>query len=328
MKTTIGEVWSGPGPKPEEQIAKTVEEIRREFVTNLKPLLDAGTKSSGEGITKLLSELIQLSTDVEAKISEALDKESAVGNGLDESAKAAIRKLRTQLRAFANEIHLWGMTVANSAGTGAENARALFADAGSWAVHYSTVRMTVSTFLIGLTWGVVGLRWDHFGWPIFWAAAAVWGLAGVLLFYFSFKTNDSSKRQQLSKKLLHTANFPPAGHREQKLDPWYRSPVFFPCWVFLGTTIGFVAMLWFWACANTSEPHWWMPQYFERFEAVEQTPLEMTIHSGDGEIRFHVIDAERFSSQLDGLRAELRDLHERMPQDLPNPADAEPPASK
>jgi hypothetical protein len=66
-----------------------------------------------------------------------------------------------------------------------ENRRVRFEDSGDWARHYSAVRMTVTTFLVGLSLGIVSFKWEK-GDPrpgaIFVALAALVWISAVVLF--------------------------------------------------------------------------------------------------------------------------------------------------
>jgi len=46
-----------------------------------------------------------------------------------------------------------------------ENRRVRFQDSGDWGRHYSTVRMAVTTFLIGLSLGIISFKWDNLKLP-------------------------------------------------------------------------------------------------------------------------------------------------------------------
>jgi hypothetical protein len=46
-----------------------------------------------------------------------------------------------------------------------ENRRVRFQDSGDWGRHYSTVRMTVTTFLVGLSLGIISFKWENLKLP-------------------------------------------------------------------------------------------------------------------------------------------------------------------
>src|SRR5262249_10580139 len=92
------------------------------------------------------------------------------------------KELSDRLSEFSSELQLWrGMLVSFSNSEAKQNARARFADFTSWSTHYSTVRMTISTFFIGLAWGFVALKWDSYTPAARTAAWGLWILTGIFL---------------------------------------------------------------------------------------------------------------------------------------------------
>ena len=86
-----------------------------------------------------------------------------------------------------------------------QNARTQFSDKGAWAMHFSTVRMTIATFLIGISWGVISLKWDDYTPALGVAAIVVWVMAGIFLGIFTNSTCKASEQQKHIKDLFLTA---------------------------------------------------------------------------------------------------------------------------
>lgn len=70
-----------------------------------------------------------------------------------------------------------------------------YADHGSWARHYSTVRMTVGTFFVTAAIGLVTLRWDNPEWAIAGAAFVVFLIGFVLFGMFTSLTFERMNSQ-------------------------------------------------------------------------------------------------------------------------------------
>jgi hypothetical protein len=90
---------------------------------------------------------------------------------------------------------------------------ALLADAAGWAQHFSIVRMTVTTFLIGLAIGIVSAKWHQFDVAL---CGAVWGLWLLALGYCFYFTREEAKRLVAWRDNLNRL-LPHAG-LTQKLD--------------------------------------------------------------------------------------------------------------
>jgi hypothetical protein len=63
--------------------------------------------------------------------------------------------------------------------------QALLADASSWAQHYSVVRMTVTTFLLGLSIGILTTKWEELTLLLWLVIGGLWPLALALFVIFT-----------------------------------------------------------------------------------------------------------------------------------------------
>ena len=126
-----------------------------------------------------------------------------------------------------------------------QNTRARFSDAGAWAVHYSTVRMGLSTFFITAAWGLVTLKWTEYSAPLWWTAWGVWALAAIFLLLFSALLAHASGRQEIYKAKLvsNGAEAPPSRFL----------PIWVPLIIFLVMSVGFYFLMKAWP-AQQSPP--------------------------------------------------------------------------
>ena len=150
-----------------------------------------------------------LKTATSQQTSQAIERAGEL-NALLESARQArenAEKSERQevvvdaLRQFESELRMWRTIALNLSGSEAfNNARARFSDAGGWAVHFSIVRMTVSTFFITAAWGLVSIKWNEYSRPLALAALCIWGLAGFFLFIFTRATRERSTKQKSGRR--------------------------------------------------------------------------------------------------------------------------------
>ncbi|MGH7938559.1 MAG: hypothetical protein ACRD5Z_02205, partial [Bryobacteraceae bacterium] len=79
----------------------------------------------------------------------------------------------------------------------AQNCRARYQENGSWARHYSTVRVTVATFLVPVSLGILAFSWKPPQHPplIFVALSGVmWSIAVILFLSFTRQTYGEMER--------------------------------------------------------------------------------------------------------------------------------------
>lgn len=87
-----------------------------------------------------------------------------------------------------------------------QNVLARFQDNGAWAVHYSTVRMTVSTFTIATCLGIMAFKWSAPEPVLFWSAVGFWS-AGITIFYsFSYLTMKMMRKQAVKRLEMKSQN--------------------------------------------------------------------------------------------------------------------------
>jgi hypothetical protein len=90
-----------------------------------------------------------------------------------------------------------------------ENRRTRYDDAGEWARHYSTVRMTVATFALTTCVAIIALKGDKSsseGKIYIGNSVAILWLLGVVIFYvFSYLSYRQSNRQRKYRKNLPTS---------------------------------------------------------------------------------------------------------------------------
>jgi hypothetical protein len=94
---------------------------------------------------------------------------------------------------------------------GEENERvaalALYRDAGDWARHFSTVRLTIAMVLV---FGGMGLNfvWSFTGYTdLFWAGAILWSTGLGLFYYFSFLVRKMQNRQREIRNALYNQKY-------------------------------------------------------------------------------------------------------------------------
>ncbi len=135
-----------------------------------------------------------------------------------------------------------------------ENARVLYNSAGQWALHFSEVRMTVTTFLVGLSWAVVSVKWDEFSWPLLWAAIVVWLAAAGLFVFFTLATQERARRQKEFQNMLPESSplpdagnpAPPLDASTQELSARVRRRIWVPVWLFVVVTFFYAGLLSAW----------------------------------------------------------------------------------
>lgn len=180
------------------------------------------------------------------------------------------------LNRFEQELSCWRQVILGAAGSEfASNARALYSDAGSWANHFSVVRMTVSTFFITAAWGLVSVKWQEFSQPLAIAASCIWLLAGFFLCFFTDATYWRSREQKRWKNLLaisgeqrsggklgwptrlwRTITFDSLRSRNRRGLPEVssrtRRAIWLPFWAYLVVSAGFGWLLYAWGESKPS----------------------------------------------------------------------------
>jgi succinate dehydrogenase hydrophobic anchor subunit len=86
-----------------------------------------------------------------------------------------------------------------------QNRRVRFAENGNWARHYSTVRMTTTTFLVSLSIGILSFKWNPPAKPEVTfsnLAGGVWIAALCLFLTFTRYTYGEMERARLRRRAL------------------------------------------------------------------------------------------------------------------------------
>jgi hypothetical protein len=113
---------------------------------------------------------------------------------------------------------------------------ALLDDANSWAQHFSTVRMAVTSFLTSLSLGIMQFRWDnpqpiHLG-----SSLVLWLLLLILLYDLTKLEYEKLADQRLNKLLLGVPGNKPARRMWQDV----------PLLCFLGLTVIYLIAFCYW----------------------------------------------------------------------------------
>ena len=99
------------------------------------------------------------------------------------------------------------------------NRQSRFAENSEWARHYSTVRMTTTTFLVGVSLGILSFRWPAPGRPpisFIALSGVVWIVAVLLFLVFTRLTYQEMERARRKRNRLPDGISAP---REQSYRP-------------------------------------------------------------------------------------------------------------
>ena len=86
-----------------------------------------------------------------------------------------------------------------------EAALVLLQEASEWARHYSTVRMTVTTFLITLSAGILTFRWGSFPFAVL--AFVVWVVAAFFFYMFTGPEWKELDRREENLAIIRCTSF-------------------------------------------------------------------------------------------------------------------------
>lgn len=162
-----------------------------------------------------------------------------------------------------------------------ENRRTRFSDAGGWAIHFSIVRMTVSTFLITAAWGLVSVKWDEYSRPLALAALCIWGLAGFFLFIFTKATYDRSAKQKEWQTELPTCRQGKPHSTQTTLSAKTWRSIWMPFWTYLAVSILYLCLLDAWAQHGGDPYVTWPALLKSEIRSAKQKPMDQLIHSVD-----------------------------------------------
>jgi hypothetical protein len=147
-----------------------------------------------------------------------------------------------------------------------ENRRTRYQEAGEWARHYSTVRMTTTTVLVSLSIGILSFKWDPAAQPpqIFVDfAGLVWTAA---LFLFVLFTHYTYREMQNARE---HRNRLPALQGETAFKKQFHPRQDVASWLLLGLTLIYAIFL-LDLCAAYPVWHW---RFFSRSYSVPPTTV-------------------------------------------------------
>jgi magnesium-transporting ATPase (P-type) len=121
------------------------------------------------------------------------------------------------------------------------NRRVRYQETGQWARHYSTVRMTVTTFLLGLSVSIVTFGWQYWdekprGSSVE-TAAALWLLAVSLFTVFTRLSLQMGVRATKHRRELKIEN-------EKPVPDGQAPPQDAASWTIAAISLGFAQLLW------------------------------------------------------------------------------------
>ena len=311
MSDRLKEVWQTTGGAPTPNSAGKVDAVfdteRAGLNAKIAAVLSAGTTARGTLAAPVFNELQELADAVGEETARILTLENQKPAP---AAPAELVRLRRQLERFGDELRLWRMFVINAASAGVENARTRFADAGNWALHYSTVRMTIATFFVGISWGIISLKWSSYSEPLRNAAIGVWTLAGAFLILFTALTHRAANRQEIYKQLLPTAGSSAGGRsRADKFLAGFL--IWLPVVVYAAVSVGFAALLQGWARQLPQPTITWTVQA----QPVDATPIPLSTTVGGAEIKLvsarnaqAVPDLTEVTAQLNQIQRSLAEI--------------------
>ncbi len=194
MKTSLDEIWNPVG-KPgvaqgSTEVAECLARILKSAEVDFAATFGSGIHALAATTHKadeLLRELGEVSTNT------ALARGQAIALTSPNDKFLAI-----QLEDFAGQIDSCRHRVQSALENSRQNVRALFSDAGAWAMHFSVVRMTLGTFFMTAAWGLVTLKWNEERLPLLGGLGCV-ALGGGLfvhIYVVSLQEVEGSKDRQ------------------------------------------------------------------------------------------------------------------------------------
>lgn len=173
-------------PTIEANYARVWDETRGWAAGLGAPESEAAVKGLQERLKPDVEELGKMSAEMERR-------------GGNPNEKLALETVKEKVDALA--ALLGAMQTCHS--TFKDNRKAHFQEAGNWARHYSTVRMTVLTFTLTTCAALLAWKWQANLKPI-WQISGLW-LLGVLTFWtFTYHTYDRLGSQMRYRPLLPT----------------------------------------------------------------------------------------------------------------------------
>jgi hypothetical protein len=268
VTTTLPTTWLGKDKPDENEVADKLHDRFKEITGEVDPIVK-------------LSDSARQSQAAVGKIEEL---NTLLGNARKVAQNATSEgwtAIQNRLQQFETELRLWRTMLIGLAGYDVHaNARTRFADAGFWAMHFSVVRMTVTTFLITAAWGIVSLKWKEYSPVLSYAAAAVWLLALLFLWFFTRQIVTFSEKQKAFQAEIPTKT-------KTSTEANMRGPTRFSIWlpfvIFLFMTIGFWTLLHKWATKNAVDRlPWYSIEAKESARHDEGAAIDKMAKSVDG----------------------------------------------
>jgi hypothetical protein len=294
MTINLPDIWNAKSePKPRHDVEKIFDNYITQVRQELEKLIAEKQPDKKPGnAASLVAELQLVLQDVGTQVAQA-----------HKGTSAEHFRIADQLRNFAGALRSWCSVIVTSSGDAATNTRSRFADAGAWAMHYSTVRMTISTFFITTTWAVISLRWDDYSPELLQAALVVWLFAGAFLFVFTGLTHRAASRQQEYKSYLPAldGSSPPKGLKRSVVF-WIWAPV----GMYLIGSAGFGWLLCVWSGRPHKPPITWT--------AVVN---ESSIKKQEDEAGLQTVKLSDWGAKVDGIANSLDQIRLKLAEPMP-----------
>lgn len=146
--------------------------------------------------------------------------------------EAALARAEQERAVLEQQMRKWSAVASDPAGA-IETHVALLEDANGWAQHFSTVRLTLTTFLVSIALGVMQVRWEDATTLLRYEVLGIWMLAAVLLVYFTVFEYRKLRHGREAKNVLFALT---GKSRAAKDRRWYSDV---PLWCFVALSIGF-----------------------------------------------------------------------------------------
>jgi hypothetical protein len=184
----------------EDQNQKAFEALRLGVRNCIDNLTTASAKGAGAEQVEGLPE------GIEESLSELGSKIENLTIGTPSPSEGDIKILKSDLAAASGLLR--ALSIVNTQFR--PNRTLLYQEAGQWARHYSTVRMTVLTFAITTCTAIVAWKWQSTGPKELETIAIPVGVmwtAGVLIFWVFTKNTYRQVRRQMEKRPLLPCSF-------------------------------------------------------------------------------------------------------------------------
>jgi hypothetical protein len=285
-----------------DALRKHVEQLR----SSLKNILASPEDGRPDKVVERTKEI--------AALSDSVDKTLAAGQISTWTVNAI-----AELKAFESEIRVWRVVIPSALTDDSHsNARTRFSDAGAWAMHFSTVRLSLTTFFITASWGLVTLKWKEYSDELRNAALVSWLLATFFLDTFTRATIKASEKQkgfQFELPTLTEASSDRTLHWKTRLGIW------FPGIVFVIMTMGFAFLLDCWRRTKEDKPVNWsaiLSEPITRDAKRSMLPTDALAKDGQQPM-LHSVNFAEWSRKLDSISESLKKIEGRLADLKPTP---------